>query len=120
MDRIINYSEIRDVSTYLKEQIVLLKEKELKLKNDIIKISESYKGDDSKNIVNKYLEKEKFLTFYIEVIEAYNYYFEWISMSYKECHKNALSNLDSSSANKLDVISTLSIDNIDSAGDLNV
>ena len=93
MIRIIKYKTIRNISNELKKEIINFTDEKNKLKTDVLKINEFYKGKDANIIIEKFNKRILYLEKFINIVEIYNNYFEWISGAYNDTQKNALINL---------------------------
>lgn len=118
MKRIIKYDIIRDVSTnLLKKEIDELKNMQKKLTLDIEKISYFYEGKDAEIIIQKYKERAKYIKDYIDVVELYNNYFQWIAGAYDDTHSSAIAEF--SELSELPVLPNTGTLKIDLEGDNN-
>ena len=94
MRRKINYKFIEETASNLKTKLELLKEQQKKITKNIAQIKEVYIGQDADILVNKYNDKVKEMNVYIEVIEAYINYFDWLSGNYRDSHDKVTKNLN--------------------------
>ena len=104
MRKYVKYLVIEDAVKSLKEQINLLREVKTKLEQDINKIGEGYKGQDSLEIIKKYQEKVGLINTYINVVETYNDYFIWIGENYGNSQQKAINNFENINEINTDIL----------------
>ncbi len=83
MKRVIDFNSIGETASKFLIQINDLKEEQNTLLIDIDKISESYQGIDAETIIAQYKEKATSISGYIEFLEEFHRYLEFLSGSYK-------------------------------------
>ncbi len=113
MRRTILYDEIGNVSFKLKTEVEKLKTIQSKLLNDIPKINDAYRGSDATLLISKYQERVNSIKSYINVIETYTNYFEWISGSYKDTHEEVVNDLSEEIPDQVNVVEEHNLLNID-------
>lgn len=94
MRRLIKFEEISKMSIQLKKEIDYLVTLKTDLITDINSISECYKGKDSKIGINKYLSYANNIDTFINTLEQYYNYFDWLGSSYKTTFDTFKSNVD--------------------------
>ena len=96
MRRIINYDLISEKTKDLKFLTKKLLDEKDKILLDINKINDSYKGKDADLLITKYQEKVNYLNEYIENMNKYILFFEFLTGSYKENTDRSKQMLDES------------------------
>ena len=109
MLRRINFEEIREISEELKKEVNELKNKNEKLKMDVLKIRNYYQGEDAEIIITKFNERTKYIEEYIKILEVYDNYFEWVSSAYNESYTRTLTDLESMITDIMENFDTLNI-----------
>ena len=94
MRRKINFKVIEETASDLKIKVETLKEEQKKIIKDIAQIKDAYIGQDADILINKYNTKVKEMNVYMEVIESYINYFDWLSGNYRDSHNKVTKNLN--------------------------
>ena len=93
MKRIINYRVIGETASYILLQNTLLEDLKSNLEKNILTITDSFKGIDAEKIKLKYQIKVKLIEDYINVINYYQRYFEWLSGRYRDSDEKVAKDL---------------------------
>ena len=119
MHKRVKYHVIREVATDLSKEINELKNLINQLSFDIEKIKECYRGVDADLIIEKNKNAADYIKDFVNNVEIYNNYFEWISGAYNDTHNKAISELNKNKLEQaeISIIPTL---NVDLGGDSNV
>ena len=110
MYRLIDFNYIGDTSSELLLLINILREDQSKLLNDIAKLSNCYQGKDAELVIAKYKERATSITGYIEFLEEYQKYFEWLSGSYRSSYQKAQRDIEAEMLQPVDELADNSFD----------
>ena len=94
MKRFINFNAIGETASKLLQLINNLKDEQKQLLTDIDKLEKCYQGKDAEIIITKYKTRTSNISGYIEYLEEYQKYFNYIAGSYKNSYDKAKKDID--------------------------
>ena len=94
---LIDFEEIGNTASTCSTLLDELKEKQKKILNDILKLNESYQGEDANLLISNYTKNVNSMNVLIDTLDKYDNYFKMLAGDYKDGYfksKNKIENND--------------------------